>query len=68
MLVLGLFYLTFFAATIYSAVILIQLGSWLTILAGLLLFCSYFLTGGLILLGLGTIIENKKKLKKEEEK
>lgn len=54
-------FLLFFAATIYAAVILIQIGGWLMILAGLLLICSYFTLGPLGLLGLGALIRDKKK-------
>ena len=54
-------FLLFFAATVYAAVILIQIGGWLTILAGLLLICSYFVLGPLGLLGIGSVIKTKKK-------
>lgn len=60
-----LFFLTFFAATVYSAVILIQIGGWLPILAGLLLLCSYFACGSLGMLGASLAIERKNKHKEE---
>ena len=63
-----LFFATFFAATTYAAVVLIQLGGWLPILAGLLLFCNYFAFGSLVLLGAGVAIDRKKNIKKEELK
>lgn len=58
-------FLLFFAATVYATVILIQIGGWLAILAGLLLICSYFTIGPLGLLGLGSIV--KSKVKKGED-
>lgn len=58
-----LFFLTFFAATIYAAVILIQLGGWLSILAGLLLLCSYFICGTAGFFGLAVAAEEKRKKK-----
>ena len=62
------FFLLFFAATVYATVILIQLGGWLAILAGLLLICSYFVLGPLGILGYVSIMEERSKKKKEEEK
>lgn len=59
------FFVLFFAATIYAAVILIQIGGWLPIAAGLLLICSYFTCGSVSMLGLGVAI---KKSQKEEMK
>lgn len=59
------FFIVFFAATVYAAVVLIQIGGWLTILAGLLLICSYFLCGSVSLLGLGAAA---RRLEKEKEK
>lgn len=64
-LVVGLFLITFFAATVYAAVILIQAGGLLTVLAGLLLICSYFITGGLALIGAAVATARKKGETKE---
>ena len=62
--VLFMFFVVFFAATIYASVVLIQIGGWLPILAGLLLICSYFACGSISLLGVG--IAAKRTSKKEE--
>ena len=59
-----LFFILFFAATVYAAVILIQIGGWLCILAGLLLLCSYFICGAAGFFGLA-VAENEKRKKKE---
>ena len=59
------FFTVFFAATIYASVTLIQIGGWLPIAAGLLLLCSYFISGSISLLGLGIAA---RKVKKEEDK
>ena len=45
-----LFEITFFAATLYAAVKLIQFGGWLSILAAILLVLSYFTTNVIALL------------------
>ena len=63
-----MFFLTFFAATIYAAVILIQIGGWLSIAAGLLLLCSFILTGAAGLLGVSIAENAANKLKKEVKK
>ena len=59
-----MFFLTFFAATIYAAVVLIQIGGWLSIAAGLLLLCSFILTGAAGLLGVGIAANKTKEVKK----
>ena len=58
------FLLTYFAATLYAAVILIQTGGWMPILAGLLLLCSYFTCGALMLAGIAAA-DKKQKMKGE---
>ena len=63
----GLFYLvmlTYFAATLYASVILIELGTVIAIMAGLFLFVSFFLFGGLAMIGVAYAMQltrNKKK-------
>ena len=67
---LMLFYLlvlTYFAATVYASVILIELGTVLAILAGLFLFVSFFLFGGLALVGVAYAVQALKLSKKKKE-
>ena len=59
-----LFFMTFFATTIYSAVVLIQIGGWLNILAGLFLFCCFFICGAVGLLGAGIMFDHQDNNKK----
>ena len=61
-----LYFITFFAVTIYGVVVLIDLGGWLNILAGLLIFCFYFIEGVITLMGFGAYL-NKKKGEKTNE-
>ena len=67
---LMLFYLlvlTYFAATVYASVILIELGTVLAILAGLFLFVSFFLFGGLALIGVAYAVQISKKKKEANQ-
>lgn len=64
-----LIFLTAFAAVIYSAVAMIQIGGWLHILGAILLICHYFLSTSLIvILFAGAEAEKKKALKREATK
>ena len=67
---LMLFYLlvlTYFAATVYASVILIELGTVLAILAGLFFFVSFFLFGGLALIGVAYAVQLSKKKKEANQ-
>lgn len=56
-----LFFTVFFASTVYSTVVLIQIGGWLPITVGLLLLCSYFVCGSVAMIGMGIAASQKKK-------
>ena len=61
-----LFEATFFAATLYAAVKLIQFGGWLSILAAILLVLSYFTTNVIALLAVA-LNENVVKKKGDDK-
>lgn len=67
MTVLLLIFFTFFIAIVCGAVLLIQLGGWLAILAAILSVCYFFLSVSMILiLGAGSVA-NKRQQKGENE-
>ena len=60
--ILGLIFLTGFAATVCGSVILIQMGGWLPILVAILLLLHYFFTlGATIILEAIDMTRTKKK-------
>ena len=64
---LALIFITFFAAVICGAVMLIQLGGWLAILAAILILCHFFISLSLNVLFVAGSLKEKEKEKKKNE-